>query len=68
MATTTKRSKSALAAQAIEEFVALKEWQIEGIKKAIVSLDRGEGVPHEEVDAWVASWKTDDALPMPKAV
>ena len=68
LAATTKRSKSALAAEAIEEFVALKEWQIEGVKKAIASLDRGEGVPHEGVEAWVASWDTDDPLPVPKAI
>jgi predicted transcriptional regulator len=68
LATTTKRSKSALAAEAIEEFVALKEWQIEGIKKAISSLDRGEGVPHEHVEAWVSSRDTDDPHPMPKTV
>ena len=59
LATATKRSKSALAAQAIEGFVELKEWQIEGIKKAVSSLDRGEGVPHEDVDAWVASRDTE---------
>ena len=35
MATSTRRSKSFLAAEAIEEFVELNEWQIARTQKAI---------------------------------
>ncbi len=35
LAKTTQRSRSFLAAEAIREFVALNEWQVEEIKKAI---------------------------------
>jgi predicted transcriptional regulator len=34
----------------------LTEWQVAGVKKAIASLDRGEGIPHQDVAAWVNSW------------
>lgn len=67
LAKATKRSKSSLAAEGIEAFVELEERQIEGIRRAMASLDRGEGVPHEDVEAWVDSWETEDELPMPKA-
>lgn len=29
----------------------VQKWQIEGIKEALRSLDRGENVPHEAVKA-----------------
>ncbi len=68
LARETKRSKSSLAAEGIGTFVDLEERQIEGIKKAMISIDNGLGVPHDDVAAWIASWDTDDEHPTPKAV
>jgi hypothetical protein len=31
------------------------EWRVAGIQKAVASIDRGEGVPHERVKEWVSS-------------
>jgi predicted transcriptional regulator len=45
----------------------VQEWQIEGIRKAIRSLDDGRSIPHEDVAAWVESWGTEHELPKPKA-
>ena len=47
LAKSTGRSRSFLAAEAINEYLDVNEWQVGGIKRAIASLDRGEGVPHE---------------------
>ena len=66
LARETKRSRSSLAAEGIGAFVELEERQIEGIKKALASIDKGLGVAHDDVEAWVASWDTDDELPTPK--
>lgn len=63
----TKRSKSSLAAEGIEAFIEVEERQIEGIKTAIASLDRGRGVRHEDVMAWIRSWDSDQELPVPTA-
>jgi RHH-type transcriptional regulator, rel operon repressor / antitoxin RelB len=41
--------------ETLKENLDLNERHIAGIKRAIASLDRGEGVPHEEVKAWVES-------------
>ena len=41
------------------------EWQISGIAKALSSLDRGEGIPHERVGKWVASWDASHERPSP---
>ena len=56
LANSTGRSRSFLAAEAINEYLAIDEWQVVGIKRAIASLDRGEGIPHDQVEDWVASW------------
>ena len=66
LAKSTGRSRSFLAAEAIGEFVDANEWQIAGIKQAIASTDRGEGVPHAEVEAWVRSWDSRRERPAPK--
>jgi predicted transcriptional regulator len=65
LAAITKRTKSSLAAEAIESFVELEERQLEGIRKALASLDRGEGVAHEDVVSWLKSWGTEPTFPIP---
>ena len=42
--------------RAINEYLDLNEWQVAGIQKAVASLDRGEGIPHERVKEWGSSW------------
>jgi RHH-type transcriptional regulator, rel operon repressor / antitoxin RelB len=56
LAKSTGRSRSFLAAEAINDYLDVNEWQIAGIKQAISSLDRGEGVEHARVREWVESW------------
>jgi len=67
LAKNTGRSRSFLAAEAINEYLAVNEWQVAGIKEAIESADRGEFIPHDQVRAWVNSWDSDNELPMPTA-
>lgn len=66
LAKDTGRSRSFLAAEAINEYLDVNEWQVAGIKQAIASLDRGERVPHEEVKDWITSWGSDRDLAVPK--
>ena len=56
LAKSTGRNRSFLAAEAINEYLDLNEWQFAGIQKAVASLDRGAGIPHERVREWVNSW------------
>jgi predicted transcriptional regulator len=55
LAKNTGRSRSFLAAEAINEYLEVNEWQVAGIKCAIASFDRGEGIPNDQVRDWVAS-------------
>jgi RHH-type transcriptional regulator, rel operon repressor / antitoxin RelB len=66
LAKSTGRSRSFLAAEAIKEYLDVNEWQVAGIKQAIASLDRGEGVSHEQVKDWITSWGSRGEQSIPK--
>ncbi len=65
LAKSTGRTRSFLAAEALAEYLDVNEWQVAGIRKAMDSLERGDGVPHDQMKAWVDSWggKTERAAP-----
>jgi RHH-type rel operon transcriptional repressor/antitoxin RelB len=67
LAKNTGRSRAFLAAEAIEEYLDLNEWQVAGIVGAIASLERGKGISHQRVKDWVASWETRKERRAPKA-
>ena len=56
LAKATERSRSYLAAEAIREFVALNEWQIEEIKKGLREADAGDFASDEEMEQTVRRW------------
>jgi predicted transcriptional regulator len=66
LAKSTGRSRSFLAAEAIKAYLDVNEWQVAGIERAIASLDRGEGIAHDAVRDWVASWGGREERPAPK--
>lgn len=51
LAADTDRSRSWIAAKAIQDYVELNAWQIEQIKAGIAEADRGEFATEEELDA-----------------
>ena len=55
LAKSTGRSRSFLAAEAINGYLDLNEWQVAGVQKAMASLDRGEVTSHDQVREWVGS-------------
>lgn len=50
------RSRSFVAAQAIQEYVSVNEWQIAEINKAIAAADRGEFANEKEVEQRLKRW------------
>jgi RHH-type rel operon transcriptional repressor/antitoxin RelB len=58
LARSTGRSRGFLAAEAIQEYLDINEWQVAGIIGAIASLERGKGIPRERVKQWLASWES----------
>jgi predicted transcriptional regulator len=66
LARSTGRTRSFLAAEALNAYLDVNEWQVAGVKRAIASLDRGEGILHKEVTNWVNSWGRKRERPIPK--
>ena len=60
------RPKSWVIEQAVQDFVALQEWQLAAIDEGIRAADAGRLVAHEDVAAWVRSWGRADELPTPQ--
>jgi RHH-type transcriptional regulator, rel operon repressor / antitoxin RelB len=52
----TSRSRSFVAAEAIREYVALNNWQIEETAKALAEADRGEFASDKEVQRTLKKW------------
>jgi RHH-type transcriptional regulator, rel operon repressor / antitoxin RelB len=50
------RTRSFVAAQAIQEYVSVNEWQINEIKKAIAAADRGEFATDKKVQQRLKRW------------
>jgi predicted transcriptional regulator len=65
LARSTGRTRSFLAAEALTEYLDVNEWQVAGIRKAAASMDRGEGVPHDQVKDWINSWGDRSEQPAP---
>ena len=66
LAGSTKRSRSFLASEALNEYLERHEWQIAAIDEAVKEADKGVFVSHEAVSDWLGSWGTDSELAAPK--
>lgn len=58
LAESTARSRSWLAAHALEIYVEDQEWQIAEIRKGIADMEAGRIVSHKKVSRWLRSWGT----------
>ena len=47
----TDRSRAALAAEAVRQFVELNEWQIAAIEEGVRVADRGQFIDHAKLKA-----------------
>jgi predicted transcriptional regulator len=56
LADATERSRSFLIAEAVREYVALNEWQVEETRKAMAEADRGEFASPKEVGQALRKW------------
>lgn len=64
----TGRTKSFLAAEAIENYLATQIWQIKAIEKAIRKADskNAKFIDHNKIVDWVNSWDSKKEKAMPK--
>lgn len=67
LAHATGRTKSFLAAEAIEHYLSIQAWQINGINKSIKNADGKDAfIEHEQVLSWLASWGDNNEQEPPK--
>jgi RHH-type transcriptional regulator, rel operon repressor / antitoxin RelB len=67
LAEVTQRSRKELAEEALQQYLEIQRWQIEGIREAIEEAEsEAPGVPHDRVLEWLDSWGTEEELPPPK--
>ena len=68
LAHSTGRTKSFLAAEAIEYYLATQHWQIKAIEKAVKKADskKAKFVSHEKVTDWLNSWGNENEQEPPK--
>jgi len=59
LAQATHRSKSFLAAQALQEFVELNEWQVAEVAQAVREADAGDFAAPEKVRDTLNKWGVD---------
>lgn len=55
LAKAAKRTKSSLANEALEQYVAHQEWLVVEIKKGIDAADKGELAEDAQAEAWFRS-------------
>jgi RHH-type transcriptional regulator, rel operon repressor / antitoxin RelB len=56
LAKAQRRSRSFIAAEAIREYVAVNEWQIEEIRKGLAEAEQGQFASKEEVRRVMNKW------------
>lgn len=56
LAKATDRSKSYLATIAIEEFVAVQEWQVQAIQEGMAEAEAGKLVGHDKALKELKKW------------
>jgi len=64
LAKTTERSRAALAAEAVKQFIEINEWQIAAIQKGVRQADSGQFIDHAKLKA---KWEKKLAVAVDKA-
>lgn len=57
LADATQRSRSFLISEAVREYLALNEWQIEETRQALAEADAGDFASDAEVQRTMKKWK-----------
>jgi RHH-type transcriptional regulator, rel operon repressor / antitoxin RelB len=65
LADATARSRSWLAAHALEVYVEEQEWQVATIRKGKKDVRAGRVVSHHNAKRWLRSWGKNRELPPP---
>jgi len=68
LANATGRTKSFLAAEAIEYYLATQHWQVKAIEKSVKKADskKAKFIKHQKISDWLSSWGNENEQEPPK--
>ncbi len=66
LAAQTRESRASLARRLLAESLEKERWRLRSVREGIADLDAGRTVSDEAVEAWLASWGTNEERPAPK--
>lgn len=66
LAGATDRTRAWHVEQAVDAYLAVQRWQVQHIVKGLAHLEAGEGIPQEEVEAYLDTWGHCGAADEPK--
>ncbi|TAK71561.1 MAG: ribbon-helix-helix protein, CopG family [Gammaproteobacteria bacterium] len=68
LASATGRTKSFLAAEAIEHYLETQAWQVKAIEKSVKKANskKAKFIEHRQVSDWLNSWGSDKEQEPPK--
>lgn len=68
LADATGRTKSFLAAEAIEYYLTAQAWQVKAVKKAVKKANskKAKFIEHQKVIDWLSSWGTHEEKEPPQ--
>lgn len=66
LAKASRRSRSFIVKEAVAAYVDEQRAYVEAIEEAVKEADKGVFISGEAVDRWLASWGTDNVLPVPE--
>lgn len=67
LASLTKRSKSWLTNEAVEQYLAAEEAFVAAVEEGLAEADAGRRIPHGEASSYLRSLGSDTPLPRPAA-
>lgn len=65
LATVTKRSKSWLTNEAVEQYLAAEEAFVSAVEEGLAEAETGARIPHSEASTYLRSLGSDAPLPGP---
>jgi len=66
LAEAADRSRSWVAADALQHYVEDQQWQMAEIEEGLRDAEEGRVIPHEKVERWLRSWGSKRRLRPPK--
>ncbi len=63
LAEATDRTRAWHVEQALDAYLDVQSWQVRHIAKGLAQLEAGEGIPQEEIEAYLDTWGDDGTDP-----